>query len=148
MKTLQERFEDKVIPDPNSGCWLWTASITSAGHGQFSLNGATVGAHRASYEFHIGQIPEGMWVLHKCDVPSCVNPDHLFLGTHQDNMDDMNVKGRSTHGTKHWAVKLTEGKVLEIRDDRRSCRVIARDYGISHSLVNKIKNYELWTRLA
>jgi hypothetical protein len=86
-KTPKQRFEEKFIPVPESGCWLWTAGLGVGGYGQFYLEWPTP-AHRASYMLYKGEIPEGMYILHKCDVKCCVNPDHLFVGTHSDNMKD------------------------------------------------------------
>jgi hypothetical protein len=79
-----ERFEDKVLPEPTSGCHLWIGAIASNGYGNFSLGGRdqkTWKAHRTAWELYRGVIPNGACVLHRCDVPSCVNPNHLFLGT-------------------------------------------------------------------
>jgi len=91
-----ERFEAKYIPEPNSGCWLWTASCWENGYGQISLPNTfkIVGAHVASWMLHQGPIPEGLFVCHSCDMPPCVNPEHLFLGTQKENMQDAARKGR------------------------------------------------------
>ena len=101
MNTI-ERFESKYIPEPNSGCWLWSGSLRgSYDYGQFSLTHTKpVPAHRFSYTTYRGDIPKGMLVLHTCDVPTCVNPDHLFLGTQDDNMRDKVNKGRQAKGEK------------------------------------------------
>lgn len=97
--TLQERFEKKYEPIPEAGCWIWTGSVMKNGYGHFQVGKSRkthklAPAHRVSYELNIGSIPEGMCVLHKCDVPACVNPYHLFLGTYKDNAMDMAAKGR------------------------------------------------------
>lgn len=94
---LQERFWTKVAKGNPDECWLWTGSLTnSGGYGQLSRSRAEgpVRANRVSYEMHIGPIPDGLSVLHRCDTPACVNPAHLFLGTTRDNARDMSRKGR------------------------------------------------------
>lgn len=98
-RSVASRFADKVSPEPNSGCWLWTGSVGSHGYGQLSIPGkAPETAHRVSYRLHNGEIPAGMLVCHKCDNPVCVNPDHLFLGAPQVNALDCKAKGRNTKG--------------------------------------------------
>ncbi len=91
--TLLERFESKWTPEPNTGCWLWIGSIDTGGYGSIRIGKLKI-ASRVSYELHVGPIPDGMCVCHRCDVRSCVNPAHLFLGTHKANMDDKSQKGR------------------------------------------------------
>lgn len=87
------RFESKYIPEPNSGCWLWTGNCYPNGYGQISINYKSCLAHRYSWTVKYGAIPDGLWVLHRCDVKKCVNPDHLFLGTNSDNQKDAIAKG-------------------------------------------------------
>lgn len=89
-----ERFMGKVERIPMTDCWLWAGAARPNGYGIFFLNGKTIGAHRAAYVLFRGQFDEALHVCHKCDNPSCVNPDHLFLGTQKDNMLDMVRKGR------------------------------------------------------
>jgi hypothetical protein len=95
--TLKDRFEDKVSIEPNSGCWLWTGSLNDTGYGQLWVGSKSTRAHRLSYELHVGPIPEGMHVCHHCDNPPCCNPNHLFVGSHTDNMADKIKKGRGVN---------------------------------------------------
>lgn len=98
MKTLRARFESHCEPEPNSGCLLWDGALKN-GYGEIRARldsgaYAVLYAHRLAWEFAHGDIPKGLMVLHRCDVKSCCNPDHLFLGTHVDNANDMAMKNR------------------------------------------------------
>ena len=91
------RFWEKVDVGGLDDCWLWKKSVRNDGYGQFCVggrSGRTIAAHRVAYEIENSHVPDGKWVLHKCDNPSCINPKHLFIGTHKDNYDDMRKKGR------------------------------------------------------
>lgn len=97
-RLLADRFWPKV--EKTEGCWLWRGTIGASGYGKIRATGpsrAMLTAHRVSWELAYGPIPEGLWALHKCDIRPCVRPDHLFLGTRQDNMDDAKAKGRIYH---------------------------------------------------
>jgi HNH endonuclease len=157
------RFWAKVNKDgpipahvPELGpCWLWTASLRNKGYGAFgyTLNGKTIQerGHRFSYMLHVGVIPTGVFVLHKCDTPACVNPGHLFLGSNLDNIKDMLAKGRHVpggtytkhsgyqngnykKGQNHWKVVLTETIVKAIREDYATglytYRQLAKKHGV------------------
>lgn len=117
-------------------CWEWQAAKDGHGYGAISADGArrTLQAHRVSYELANGLIPAGMHVLHRCDNPSCVNPGHLFTGTHADNMRDMGAKGRLTHRKK-----LTVDEVRAICEPTGSTRAIARKVGVSADSVRRTK---------
>lgn len=152
--SLAERFERKYIPEPNSGCWLWMAGIMSnrprQQYGVIRLNRNSIGiAHRVSYELFCAPIPEGMHVLHRCDNTYCVNPEHLSLGTHEDNMRDMKLKKRYRYsrGVANGRQKLTEDQVRAIRADSRSGRKIAPDYNISQSVVSDVKSGKRWSHV-
>lgn len=94
-RPLKERFEEKFKINEETGCWEWQGSLNNCGYGFFAIkSGFQKTAHRASFELYIGTIPDKMKVCHECDNTLCVNPNHLFLGTQQDNMDDMYKKGR------------------------------------------------------
>lgn len=113
-ESLKDRLERNYIPEPNSGCWLWLASENPRGYGQvWDIDeGRAIVAHRASYKVFVGPIPEGARVLHKCDTPLCINPDHLFLGTQQDNLLDMATKGRGRKSKKGLPSGIVERKMV------------------------------------
>ncbi len=94
-------------------CWTWTGSLGKWGYGHFRVDSKTMLAHRVSWMLHNGEIPNGLFVCHHCDNPKCVNPEHLFLGTHQDNIDDMMSKGRYVSGVKGKNWKVNKNKELK-----------------------------------
>ncbi len=145
--TPEEAFEARTMWEPNSGCLIWTGCTDGFGYGKIKVNGKMQPAHRFSYEQVNDYIPDGFFVLHKCDNPSCVNVDHLFLGTHQDNMDDMVAKDRQVTGEDHGNAKLTETDVIAIRADTRLLREIAVDYGVSKTGIGEIKRRITWKQI-
>ena len=148
MKTESE-FWEKV--SKSDDCWDWTGFRHPDGHGQCYLNGVPKYAHRFSWEMHNGPIPNGMCVCHKCDNPHCVNPDHLFLGTHEDNMYDAKAKGRLPFGMRHGMVALSDEDVLKIRslysDGVLSQGKLAKRFGVSQTCISKIVTRKRWTHL-
>lgn len=132
---LVDRILADCIPEPTSGCWLWIGCIVGGwgGYGHLNIKGKMVKAHRASWEVFRGTIPHGLSVLHKCDVPACINPDHLFLGTDAENAADRDRKKRTFR-------RLTDEQIEEIKLSAESQYVIALKYSIDQSTVSLIKN--------
>lgn len=134
-----------------TGYWLWIAAVNADGYGKIRNSRVNKLAHRASYELHHGPIPEGMLVCHRCDVPACVAPHHLFLGTPKENTQDAVQKGRHggfrLRGRKNPKAKLTEKQVLEIFITKETLQTIAKAYGISQTTVSDIKHKKIWKHL-
>lgn len=134
-------------------CLVWTGTILKTGYGRFSRGRkaeGSVAAHRYAWELVHGPIPDGLLVLHKCDNPRCVDVEHLFLGTHADNMADKKAKGRQVRGERAPKAKLTEAQVLELRAEAAAgARVsaLARKYGIDRNSVAKIIARKNWSHL-
>ena len=146
-KTIKQRFIEKV--DSN---WQWTAVKDSCGYGRMRIKNRMVSAHRLSYEIYKGNIPDGMCVLHSCDDPGCVNPDHLHIGTMSDNAIEREKRGRGVcnKGELHGRSKLTEKQVIEIRKKRLiglTLYEIANEYGVSKSIISFIANKKNWKHI-
>lgn len=143
-------FGRHYIACPMSGCWLWTGAADAKGYGRMHGNRK---AHRVSYELHVGKIPDGMCVLHKCDVPACVRPDHLFLGTQLDNMRDMFAKGRRPppSGERHPRARLTNKDVVSIRQRKaagESNRDLAREYNMWPETIARLCAGKTWKHIS
>jgi len=135
---IEKRFWANVVK--TESCWEWTGGRTYQGYGKVWHDGRTVGAHRVSAML-AGMDVEDKFVCHTCDNKSCVNPDHLFVGTNKDNQDDMARKQRGYDHRRHWNTKLTEAQVVEIKQRRAAGEglvSIAKDYGVSHVHVSLI----------
>lgn len=162
---LEERFWSKVNILGEDDCWEWNAAIDTSGYGAFKYNRKKYDSNRMTWFIVYGEFPE-LWVLHKCDNRLCCNPNHLFLGTYQDNIDDMVKKGRTatgirsgshTHperrarGEKHGRSKLKEKDVLEIRSKYAEGKYTFRDlekiFGIHNSHIGKIIKLEKWNHI-
>jgi len=141
----KERIENKVERIPEGGCWVWMGTTTVRGYGQIEHKTKKLYAHRASYEAFVGEIPQGMYVCHTCDNVSCVNPNHLFLGTQKQNLQDMVRKGRSTRGEKNPGAKLTEEQVNQILTMEGTSSFISKIFNVSSSSISAIKRKERWS---
>ena len=147
---VTKRFLEKVEYDTNVGCWWWSASLTKGGYGQFNYNNKIHKAHRLSYELHKGIIPNGLLVRHICHNPSCVNPEHLCIGTSQDNKNDCVKANRQAKGSKIKVSVLKETDIPEIRkliSEGFTMRVIGKLYNVNHSTIVKIKSGKIWKHI-
>ncbi len=146
---FERRFWLKVERgnQPHS-CWLWRGRKLPSGYGRLHVKGRDAYAHRIAYEIVNGSIPKGLVICHKCDEHLCVNPDHLFLGTHADNVADKVAKRRHCFGTKHWLAKLTDKDVTEIREAYLkggvSQQALAERYNVSRSRISPIVRGKQW----
>lgn len=142
------RFWSKVSKGSVTSCWEWQGTKSDRGYGTIEIDGKCFRAHRMSWIINCGPIPDNLLVCHQCDNRICVNPSHLWLGTVQDNNQDRVNKKRTittfVSGSKHPNSKLKEEQVLLIRRDTRFHHIIAIDYGISPSVVARIKSGESW----
>src|SRR3990167_4175742 len=161
IRSLDERFLEKVRKyKEQDACWEWLGYRYPNNYGGFNYRGTCEWAHRVAWELTHGPIPKSMCVLHHCDNPPCVRPDHLFLGTKGDNLRDMTRKGRHWCKTRPELIKrgenkpqhkLTEAQVREIRTRHIPNIVgspqLAREYGVDHKLILAIVNRKAWRHL-
>lgn len=151
-----DRFWSKVAMSAD-GCWTWKASVNPHGYGQFMLPGHRLTrAHRLAWQIANGPLPDGAVVMHRCDNPPCVNPEHLAIGTQLDNIADMHAKGRASGGrtprpgTQNPNAKVTDDQIHEIRRLRQAgitCKTVAGMFGISPAQVSRIATGKRWAHL-
>jgi hypothetical protein len=129
-----------------SDCILWTKCCFSNGYGAVKVKGKQWRAHRYVWTQAHGEIPNGLWVLHRCDNHPCVNLDHLFLGTPQINWDDCRAKGRDRHlrGADAGQAKLSEDQIIAIRNSTESCTVLSKRFGVCRMQISRIKRGVRW----
>lgn len=158
MRTQVRQFHGLSVKDrlfkwveKTDECWLWKGTINPTGYGLISIDSRPRLAHRVSWTVHNGEIPDGLFVLHRCDTPLCVRPDHLFLGTQNDNMADMWTKGRANPGhvvgRRVGTAKLTEVQVRSIRQSNMPGVFLATKYGVSTTQISDIRNRKSWRHL-
>ena len=158
IEKLRPRFLEKVERIPGIDCWLWTGAIKNkSGHGVMGMGlpkkvNKLIPAHRLSYLLFNGSIPGGLEIRHTCDVASCVNPEHLIPGTHQDNLQDARERGQLGKGRNSGEMngsncKLTTEQVLAIRDDPRTTTKLGEIYGVSSMQISLIKRRKRWAHL-
>lgn len=152
----RERFERWWKEDQETGCWNWQGKLLDTGYGQFNLNGdRPVLSHRAAWLIYRGEIPHNpnsaygtYYLCHTCDNPQCVNPDHLFLGDQQSNMNDKMAKARHNYGisrgVNHGNAKVSEGDIRTIRASADSLTTLSKRYGLAKSTVAAIRKRETW----
>lgn len=144
-----DKFWSRV--QKSDGCWLWTGALSGTGYGNLRIGGKYWRAHQVSWVLTYGEIPKGIFVLHKCDNPPCVRPDHLFLGTGLDNTRDASRKYRLHPGERNWSAKLTEDQVKQIRSKQINGRIdvlkLALEFGCSPLTINDIITRRTWRHI-
>lgn len=151
MLTIQERFFSKVLKTET--CWVWQANKLPTGYGLFRIGDSMQRAHRVAYRLTYGSFPEKLQVLHKCDNPSCVRPDHLWLGTNTDNVRDKVLKGRASSlaGEANPKAKLTAAQVIEMRKYWESGEytqgALAKMFNIRLGTVSGVVNRTAWRNI-
>lgn len=170
---ISHRFLSRINRSHASGCWLWRGALDARGYGRIGLGGSTANrtgantaqTHRLAYEMWVGPIPDGLLVCHRCDVPACVRPNHLFVGTHADNSHDAVRKGRMRRGDRHWGrlhperlargernprAKLTDNDVRAIvakAHDGIPRPLLRQQFGVSKTTIDTILRGEVWAHV-
>jgi hypothetical protein len=143
MEKYLTRFQSKI--DFSGDCWLWTAGLSKKGYGQFYYDGKMWATHRLAYFLANGELPPAPLIIrHKCRSKNCVNPDHLEPGTIDDNNQDKKRDGTQNTGENHGSSKLTWEQVAQIRIRPESGRQLAKEYEVSHTVIQKVRRCETW----
>jgi len=150
---LDVRLERNCIPEPNTGCWLWTGVVSPNGYGTTNVGGRhgnTRGAHQAAWQAWRGEIPAGKFVCHHCDVKICINPEHLYLGTPKENYADAIARDRIARGANRNNARFSDDEVQEIRGAAGfgvGYNALGRHYGVDHAHIRKLVRREIWTHV-
>jgi hypothetical protein len=148
--TTKEKIWVHIQKECETDCWLWLQSLDRDGYGILSIRDTNTGkyrpsrAHRESYKVFIGPIPEGMQVAHRCDNRRCVNPEHLFLATHAENIADMCEKRRTAYSCNHRTAKLNPKKVIDIRNSKLPYKELALLYSVSKPTIKDVRRKRTW----
>lgn len=143
--TCHELFEKSYRKNNEGGCWEWTGPLNYWGYGRLNYKSQHLAAHRYSYEYFNGHIPNKMYVCHKCDNPKCVNPDHLFLGDAQTNMDDKVNKGRHVGNNKLNVTQVKE--IRNLLNDGIARKEIALKFNVGRTCIDAIANNKTWRHI-
>jgi hypothetical protein len=147
--TPAQYLEHHTMPLTECGCMIWMGPMSKrTGYGQMAIKRRPLMPHRVAWEVANGPIPEGMFVLHRCDIRTCINPEHLFLGTHKENMRDMAIKKRAAFGIDNGSAKLSPKEVSEIRGSLLANSRLAELYGVSTGTISNIKRMKNWRHVA
>lgn len=150
-------FLSEVEQIPIAGCWIWTGRVDGNGYGRAAIGDQYFGAHKLSFILFNGDVPEGLHVCHRCDVPLCVNPHHLFAGTRSQNMSDAFRKGRlipptfrgepnPVRGEQHYRARLNQAKVDAIRASDKTDTELAREHGVDRSTIRSARTGKSWRK--
>lgn len=148
---VKERFETKFLTKldktNSKGCWLYLGKLSAQGYGRIKSGDSLEGLHRFSYTYHKGAIPSGLLIRHTCDEHNCLNPEHLLVGTHQDNYNDMVVQGTQARGVTNGHAKLTEEQVKDIYLSLEPTKDLAIRYGVVQGVISQIRLNKNWTHV-
>jgi HNH endonuclease len=145
---IRDRIEENIERITESGCWIWMRAVDEDGYGRIKVKNSNRGAHKRSYEEFVGPVPDGIFVCHRCDIPSCVNPHHLFLGTNRENLEDRDRKGRQARRESHGNSKLSNqlaSEIRKLRSEGASLKDLSREFGLRVATVCMVAKGRIWS---